>query len=145
LPFATAILPGEAFSLIRSYVPQYKAAAQDASATLAATSINTDYVFNMLDRLREIVVNLTSWKSVAGLDAYATADGYPTTISTDCTAIVTAAQNCIDWVVTNFPSSGGFLLDNSLNADGSRTPRSFSSAQTAGLRTRLNALVATIG
>ncbi len=55
-----------------------------------------------------------------------------------------AAQSVISWVIANFPASGGFLQAYTLNADGSRTPRSFSTAQTAGLQTALTSFVATI-
>jgi hypothetical protein len=144
MSFATGMLAGEAFALIRNYVPQYKAQAQNAVSVLSASNANTDFIFSILDGLNGAIVNLAAWKSANGLDAYATGQGYPTAISTDCTAIISAAQNSVNWVVTNFPKSGGFLLGYSLNADGSRTPAFFTPAQTVGLQTALSALIATI-
>jgi hypothetical protein len=47
--------------------------------------------------------------------------------------------------VANFPASGGFLQAESLNADGSRTQRTFTPTQTAGLQTNLSAFINTIG
>src|SRR3972149_10873115 len=126
-----------------------KADAEKAVATLSAGPVSSDYIFRLLDHLRDAMVALNTWKSVTGLDARATGDcpGYLGTLSTEITTTVNAAQTCIDWVVTNFPkdNTAVFILSHQLNADGTRTPRSFSSAATAGLRTQLNALVATIG
>lgn len=144
MAFTTAMLASEAFALIRTNVPGYKAQAQNALASMQGGSVDTNFVFRMLDQSGAIVTALDAWKAVAGLDAYATSMGYPTTMSTDCGAIASAATATINWVVANFPASGGFLLDNTLNADGSRTPRSFTSAQTAGLQTQMSSLIATI-
>jgi hypothetical protein len=144
LQSSNTMLAGEAYAAIRANAAGWKAQAQNANASLAAGSINTDFVFRMLDQLNTIIVSLNLWKAVSGLDTYATGQGYTGTMSTDCTATVTAAQTCIYWVVTNFPTSGGFLQDYSLNADGTRTPRSFTSVQTAGLQTNLTSFVATI-
>ncbi len=144
MAFSTAMLASEAFALIRNYVPQYKAEAQGALAVMAAGSINTDYAFGMLDALRAMVTNLGAWGAVTDLNVYATDMGYPGTMTTDCAAIATAAQDCIDWVVANFPAADGYLLDYSMNSDGTRTPRVFTSTDTGGLQSLMSALIATI-
>ena len=60
-------------------------------------------------------------------------------------AMMAALDDAIDWIVTNFPrSADGALLTEELASDGTRTERTFSTAQTAGLRTALDALIATI-
>lgn len=118
-----------------------------ASASAAANSINTAFVFSMLDQLSAIIATLNTYKNVIGLNAYATANipGYAGTLTTDITAVINAAQACISWVSTNFPKdAGGFIQAYTLNADGTRTMALFTPAQTAGLQTALNALVATI-
>lgn len=143
LQSASTMLAGEAFAAIRNNAAGYKAQAQNALVSLAGT-VNSDFVYRMLDQLGGAVAALNTWKAVAGLDAYATAQGYSGTMSSDCATTVSAAQTCIAWVVTNFPNSGGFLQAYSLNADGSRTPRTFTTAQTAGLQSNLTSFVATI-
>lgn len=143
LQSSNTMLAGEAFAAIRSNAASWKAQAQNANISLAGT-VNSDFIYRMLDQLGGAITALNLWKAVTGLDTFATGQGYTGTMSADCTASVTAAQNCINWVVTNFPSSGGFLQAYSLNADGSRTPRSFTSAQTAGLQTALTSFIATI-
>ncbi len=48
--------------------------------------------------------------------------------------------------MTNFPKdSGGFIQAFTLNTDGTRTPASFTSVQTVGLQTLIQALINTIG
>lgn len=145
LQSSNTLLAGDAFSLIRGNATGWKAQAQNALSTAQGGSINSDFVFRLLDQTAGAINALTLWKATAGLDAYATGQSYPTTLTTDCNSCVTAAQAIISWVVANFPASGGFLQSHTLNADGSRTPRSFTPAQTAGLQTALTNFIATIG
>jgi hypothetical protein len=139
------MLAGEAFAAIRQNAANWKAQAQNANLSLAAGNVTTDFIFRMLDQLGTVVSSLTTWKAVTGLDTYATGQAYVGTLSADCTSTISAANTCITWVFTNFPTSGGFLQSHTLNADGTRTPRSFTPANTAGLQTDLTAFVATIG
>jgi hypothetical protein len=136
-----------ALGVVQNYAAQAKDRATSAVAVMAASSVNTGFVFSLLDALNGLIANLNAVKATAGLDSYATAQvpGYASTMSSDITATVNAAQACIDWVVANFPVSAPWLLALQLNADGSRTPRLFTSVQTAGLRTALQNLLATIG
>ncbi len=60
-------------------------------------------------------------------------------------SLIDAITNTIDWVVTNFPASGGYLQKDTLNADGSVSVRQFTTVQTAGLRTQLALLVLATG
>ncbi len=145
LQTSNTMLAGEAYAAIRSNAAAWKAQAQNANASLAAGSVSSDFIFRMLDQLNSAIVALTAWKAISGLDTYATGQGYTGTMSTDCTTTSNAAQTCITWVVNNFPSASGFLQSHTLNADGTRSPRTFTSAATAGLQTNLTAFVATIG
>ena len=143
LQSSNTMLAGEAFAAIRANAVGWKAQAQNANVSLTGT-VNADFIFRMLDQLGAVIAALNAWKAVAGLDAFATGQTYTGTMSSDCTATVNAAQACINWVVTNFPVASTFLQAYTLNADGSRTPRSFTSAQTAGLQTALTSFIATI-
>src|SRR5712671_5948665 len=143
LQSSNAMLAGEAFAAIRSNAAGWKAQAQNANISLAGT-VNADFIFRMLDQLGGAITALNLWKAVAGLDTFATGQAYTGTMSVDCTATVNAAQACINWVVTNFPVSATFLQAYTLNADGSRTARTFTTAQTAGLQTALTSFIATI-
>jgi hypothetical protein len=137
-----------ALNVVQNYASITNDHATTASATMAAGPVDTIFVFNLLDALNGLMANLNAVKNTTGLNAYATANvpGYTGNMITDITATVNAAQACIDWVVTTFPKDGsGWLLGYQLNSDGTRVPRTFSTAATAGFRTALNALVATIG
>jgi hypothetical protein len=142
---STALSPQEAYNAIRDGAGSVKAQAQNALLTMQSGPVNSDYIFSMLNELGGIVAALNAWKVITGLDSFATAQGYTGTLSTDCATCATAATACITWVVTNFPNSGGFLQSHTLNADGTRTPRSFTTVNTAGLQTNLQAFIATIG
>lgn len=148
MPLQTAnsgMSPQDAFNGIRNNAAGVKAQAQNALISLQTGSVNSDFLFRMLDQLSSIIVALNAWKVIVGLDTYATEQDYTGSLVSDCTSTTTAAQTCITWVVSNFPAAGGFLQSHTLNADGSRTPRSFTSVQTAGLQTNLQAFIATIG
>jgi len=136
-----------ALNQVQNYAAQAKDRATSAVALMTAGSVDTIFIFSLLDALNGLITNLNAVKNTAGLDAYATAQvpGYAGTMSSDITATINAAQACIDWVVANFPASAGFLLGQSLNVNGTRTQRNFTTAQTAGLQTALNNLLATIG
>lgn len=136
-----------ALDVVQNYAAQAKDRATSAVATMAAGPVETTFVFNLLDQLNGLIANLNAVKNTSGLNAYATSEvpGYTGNMLNDITATVNAAQSCIDWVVTNFPVSTPWLLAFQLNADGSRTMRSFTSVQTAGFRAALQNLLATIG
>ncbi len=145
LQSTNVISPSEAYSAIRQNASAWKAQAQNALISVQAASVSSDFIFRMLDQLIGAIDALNTWKIVSGLDGYATAQGYSGTMSADCTTAATAATACVSWVTTTFPTSGGFITAYTLNADGTRTPRLFTTAQTAGLATALTAFIATIG
>jgi len=145
LQSSNAMLAGEAFSSIRVNQNSWKAQAQNAQVVMQTGPVGAQFIFSMLDQLSGLIAAINLWKVVAGLDAYANGQGYVGTMSTDVAACGTAALACINWVVANFPNAGGFLQSETLNADGSRTQRNFTSAQTLGLQTALQAFIATIG
>lgn len=145
LQSSNVLLPGDAYKLIRDATQSWKAVAQNALASMQTGSVNTDFIFKMLDQLNQVISSLAVWKVVSGLDTYAAGQGYSGTLSTDCTTTSNAAQTCINWTVTNFPADAqGFLEGYTLNTDGTRTPRSFTSTNTAGLQTNLQSFIATI-
>jgi len=66
------------------------------------------------------------------------------TIAADFLAMKTTAVATRDWIISNFPNTGGLLLERSFDANGRMVLATLSTAQTAGLRTELNLLIATI-
>jgi len=147
LQTSNVLNPSEAVARIRAIASGARSQAQSYLATLQAGPVESDWIYSFLTQIREgFIVNMTAIVSVPGLDAYATAQGYNGTISSDVNAAVAAAQACINWVVTNFPkdSTNTWILSEKLNADGTRTPRAFTTAQTAGLQTALTNFIASM-
>lgn len=147
MPIPSASTPSltQAFGVLMSQTAQIKDGAANTITVLAAGPVNTGQVFNILDQLRGVLGSLNQYKNMAGLNAYMAAEvpGYAGTATDDIAALITAIQGAIDWVVTNFPkdSTNQWILAYGLAADGSRTQRNFSAAQTAGLRVQLQNIV----
>src|SRR4029077_4804931 len=140
----TQVGPTEAYSLIRSNALGMKQQASGYLSSLQGGNVTTTFAFQVLDQTRNFINNMQAWGAVNGLDAYATGQGYSGSMAADVTTCVTAAQAVIAWAVSNFPSAGGFLQGESLNADGSRTQRQFTPAQTGGWQTAVSNFIATI-
>jgi hypothetical protein len=139
---------GNVLSVIQSSAGGAKAEAQSYLVSLQSGTVDTFFIFNMLDAARSFIATMNSLSAIAGLNAYATANvpGYAGTLTADITASINAAQAVINWVITNFPkdSTATWLLAYKLNADGTRTANTFTSAQTAGLQTAVQTFIATI-
>ena len=147
LPSSTTTLGGTLQSVL-GVAGSAKGAAANALSALQTISVDSNFVFQMLDQLRNLISQLNTWAAVSGINAFATAQipGYAGTLTTDITATVTAATACITWVSANFPvDTGGFIQAFKLNADGSRTATTFTPSQTAPLQTLLQTFIGTIG
>lgn len=108
----------------------------------------------LLDNMRTDLAYFQGVAATPGIGAYATeqyGDGYA--IGPDFGAFTTALQGVVGWLIANIPrepvdaldpEGPRYLLLQTLDADGARTDRTFSTAQTAGLRTVLDALIATV-
>jgi hypothetical protein len=142
LQTTNTLSPSDAYNLIRSNAAGVKAQAQNALISLQGGSVTTTFIFQMVDQLAGIIAALNTWKAISGLDAYATSQGYTGTLSADCATCATAGTACVTWVTTNFPIGTAYTA---WNADGSRVPHSFTTVQTAGLQTNMQAFIATIG
>lgn len=120
--------------------------AANSKAQLAAGPVTSDQIFSLLDNIRALIVQIDLYAGTSGIDAYATAQipNYTGTITTEVATTRAALQACIAWVVSNFPVATTWLQSHQLNADGTRTPRNFSPAQTAGLQTALQGVLDTI-
>lgn len=85
--------------------------------------------------------------AVSGISAYAQdqiADP-SLNVTTAFNAMVTELTNTIAWITANFPKdASGYLLYMQFDVNGYVVNRTFTPAQTTGLRTVLNALIATI-
>jgi len=148
LPNSTTPFLNQALNQILGRAAGIKADATNALAALQGGPVTTSFVFNMIDQMNDAISTLNRFKNTTGLNTYATAQvpNYAGTMTTDINAVISAAQACIDWVVSNFPkdNTNTWLLAYQLAADGTRSQRSFSTAQTSGLQTLMQSLIATI-
>lgn len=108
----------------------------------------------ILDYLDSLVRDKAYFENVAltpGIGAYAADqyDGY--SIGADFTAFIAEIEACITWIVTALPTSDPdgqgntwLLVERRDALTGAKTIRTFSSAQTAGLRTVLDSLAAMV-
>lgn len=125
---------------------------QSAISALAAGPQSANAIIGLCQRLNASKVNVfvPAQGSSAVLAALASDLGLADAAAANSAiqGVVDAITGSIDWVVANFPTSGGspsYILKDTLNADGSVSVRSFTSAQTAGLRTQLQGIVDAIG
>jgi hypothetical protein len=129
-----------------------KAAAQQQSSLSSANQLNMDAVRRFFDLLVSVNVYFTSAASVTGLANYLIAEKQNQTADPfgDFTTMRNAVTATLDWLRTNVPEavfSGstyklGFLFpSDNVTASSSLT---FTAAQTAGYRTALTSLIATI-
>lgn len=148
LPSSINLYLGQSFIQVMNQAAGTKQAATNALAQLQAGPVDADWVFGATIIMQNAIQTFNFFKNVPGLNAYATSQisGYAGSMTADITATIAAIQACVDWIVANFPkdATATYLLAYTMAADGSKTPRSFSSTDTAGLQTKLQALIATV-
>lgn len=117
-----------------------------AAGSVTATRILDD----LLAELRSSRVVLIASRDTSGILAYAREqfDDITIDLPTEFTALIAAIDAVITWIVDNFPTgspgAGNYLERYQLATDGALTDRTFSTVQTIGLRTQLQALFAAI-
>lgn len=123
-----------------------KTYAQTHRAALAAGNTDSARIIGVFRNLRTERAALTQAASTPGLAPFARDQKNNQTLDVvaEFNALVAAIDGVTGWIETNFPKdANGFLLGWSLNA-GSVVERQFTPAQTAGLRTQLETLIAAI-
>jgi hypothetical protein len=132
-------------ALVISEAKVLKQQSQTAIRAMAAGPVSANAVLQLCQRLNSSVVNvLTPATGNAALLASLASDlglADSAAAAAAINSVITAANAAIAMVVASFPTSGGYILKDQLNADGSVTVRQFSSAQTANLRTALQSIV----
>jgi hypothetical protein len=137
----------EAWQGIRRAATQLKQASQQVNDASLAGPISSRVILNYVQFLADKRTEIVALAAVPGLDAYGEAQIDDPTL--DLTAEYVAMRNALDaardWIVTNFPKNGGgFLLAQTLTAQGLVTDRQFPTADLATFRTQLQGLIAAI-
>ena len=102
---------------------------------------------DLLPKLRAAYTVFLEAETVNGIAAYAQEQlGSPELdVVQEFAATKAAIEGVIAWVAANLPKDDdGYLLIETMGPDGSLSPRTFTPAQTAGLRTVLQAVMDTI-
>lgn len=135
------------WSGVQARASQVRIHAQELRNASAAGPVSGKNVVDFATLLADAVVMLDRAAAVPGIAQYARDQIGDQVL--DVVAEFTAMRAVIiatrDWIMANFPKDGsGYLLLMSFTADGRYTFRTLTTAQTAGLRTQLDALIATI-
>ena len=123
-----------------------KSYTQKLSAQAAAGSVTSTRILNSYGDLKGIRADLVLAAATAGLVEYARAQKNNGTLDVvaEFNALIAQIDTTVQWIADTFPKDGnGYLLAQTLGAIGP-TDRLFTSAQTGGFRTQLDAIVALI-
>lgn len=121
--------------------------AQNVRTLSAAGTLTSSNVLQLSQFLADSKVEFQRVSSVPGLAAYAQnqVNDPLLDIALEFTNMVNALDATIGWIVANFPKdAGGFLLAQTILANGRPQDRVFTVAATATFRTQLDALIAAI-
>lgn len=130
-----------------------KSYASDKVAQLAAGTVSANVVLEILHRFREGIDVWTAAKSLTGIAQYVADEKNVAagSIGADFNAMQAAAEAVRDEIIDTFPTANapaavsGRIAYQTLNSDGTITTAPFDQAQTAQLRTKLTAFIATVG
>lgn len=137
----------QAWISVQSTAKRIKTAAQDLRDSSAAGSISSRTVINFATSLADVTDQFAATRLLTGIAQYARDQigDQGIDVVAEFTAMETAAIETRDWITANFPQDGsGYLLMVQFDVNGRQSIRTLAAAQTAGLRTELDALIATI-
>ena len=124
-----------------------KKAAENLRTLAAAGTASASNLLDFATFLADARVDLVKYSGIPGIEAYAQQQINDPTLDLDnaFSTMIAAMDGCRDWIVANFPKEGnGYLLAQTILANGRQQDRVFSSAQTTGLQSALTVLIATI-
>jgi len=139
----------QAWLVCRTTAGGIKSRSQNLYNICAAGDVSALTILDYATYLADMKLRLDSATSVGGLAAYAQAQINDATldVAAEYSAMATQIGVTLSWIDDNFPKDGsGYLLAMKFKAgDPGRTEaRQLTTAQTAGLQTALQALLATI-
>lgn len=134
-----------AYAALKARLRAFRVYAQDVRNACAAGPVSGNLIVEFFQRLvAEKTANAAS-AAVPGIGQWAQDrdGGVDYNVAAEFVAVNAAIDSTGEWITANFPSSGGYILKDQLGAGGVST-RVFSSASTAGFRTVLDSLIATM-
>lgn len=143
-PSANVILLRDALDIVRQAASSVKSGAVNLKAISLGTT-GASSIINFALMLAEQKALLAQYAGTPGLGAYAQSQlNSQVDIVAAYTTMVAQIDATVAWIIANFPTAGGFIQERQFTADGRTTERTFTSDSLAGLRTQLDALIATI-
>lgn len=135
----------DTYAAIRSRATQLKKFATDSKALMLAGPVSASAIRQLLDLFIQGKAELQTASGVSGIVEYAKAQEGDAAydVAAEFTAMLSACTGVIDWIVANVPTNSGYVLTEQWSASGV-TLRTFSTSQTAGLRTTLDTFIATV-
>lgn len=128
----------------QSQADSIKRIAQNNKDRMAAGTITSSGLISLLDNMIGAKAILLEASALPGMDTFANAQ-LGRTIGAEFTTMMNAIDAAGAWIVTNFPKgTGGYLQAETWGVGGARVERTFSTAETANLRTLLDAVIAAI-
>ncbi len=132
---------------IQQIAGNIKARSTSARDRAAVENVTALAILDLQASLKKGLDRLNVLKTASGLAAYAQEqlDDLGFDIVAEFTVMLTEVQLVLDQIKSDLPTSpGGFVESRRIEPDDTITNNTFTPSQTAGLRTRLNALIATI-
>ena len=143
---ASSLIPETALKTAKGRALAIKVFAVAKSTELVTATKSVD-ILGIADSIANFVSELNTIKSTPGLAEYAKdqENDQSYDVVAEFNALVASLDAVISTVKSTFPvDSGGFLLSETFNADGTRTPRTFTASQVATIKADLDTVVASI-
>lgn len=133
------------YDSVRSRATQLKKQAQDASTAMAAGNVSGNLVRQILDGCIVAKTEFAAAAQVSGIADYAkNQEGDPDyDVGAQFTAMTGAIDTILSTIISLIPTNSGYVLMEQWSTSGVTT-RQITPAQSANLRTALNAFVATV-
>jgi len=137
----------DALQKVRRTANQLKSSMQTKNDTMESKSVSGAFILSILGETKAAIAVFDEVAAVSGIVVYVQGqyDDDQIDVAAEFSAMKTAAENVRDWIIANLPQSGGYLAIRTMDANGVIADRMFAPAATAGLRTQIDSLIATIG
>ena len=137
----------DALQALRRAANQLKSNMQTKKDMMAAQSVSGAFVISILVDVKSAITTFNDTSTVPGIAEYVqdqyNDDGID--VVAEFAAMKTTSENVRDWIITNLPKANGYLAVRTMDATGKISDRMFSPADTANLRTQMEAVIGTIG
>lgn len=138
---ASNLIPDTQYVRAKQIALQMKRFAADRSLRFSSGA-NTDQIFAVVRKFRQNLQDFQAIASIPGISAFAQSQEDDDTydVVAEFNAMIASVEAVIDEIVTTFPTDadGKPLYYDSLNADGTLVPETFTAAQLSNLRTKLD-------